>query len=115
MFFVVNMLFVVLLMLDCLVRVYGVRLEDYDNPFSWDFKTCLNGHPQLPNSDCTSMYAARPSSPGQACARANRGAHDALSSLSGWTGGCCCVRVTPHRGRPKRYPRVGVRPPASRT
>ena len=50
MLFMVNMLFVVMLMLDCLVCVYGVRVEDRS-----EYLTCI-ANP----SGCTDLYAARP-------------------------------------------------------
>jgi hypothetical protein len=67
MFFVVNMLFVMMLLLDCLVRVYGVRLEDTTyGPTSsrrwWSYGACI-ANP----ADCTYVYAARPS-PRATCA-----------------------------------------------
>ena len=57
MLFVVNMLFVVMLVLDCLVCVYGVRIEDRS-----EYRTCI-ANP----AGCTILYAARPS-PRAACA-----------------------------------------------
>jgi hypothetical protein len=57
MVFMVNM-FVVMLVLDCLVCVYGVRVEDHSR-----YQTCINNP-----AGCTSMYAARPSPPRAACA-----------------------------------------------
>jgi hypothetical protein len=56
MLFVVNM-FVVMLVLDCLVCVYGVRIEDRS-----EYLTCI-ANP----AGCTELYAARPS-PRAACA-----------------------------------------------
>jgi hypothetical protein len=50
MFFLVNMLFVVMLVLDCLVCVYGVRLEDRS-----EYLTCI-ANP----AGCGRLYAARP-------------------------------------------------------
>jgi hypothetical protein len=49
MLFVMNMLFV-MLVLDCLVCVYGVRLEDRS-----EYQTCI-ANP----AGCTYLYAARP-------------------------------------------------------
>ena len=51
MLFVVNMLFVVMLVLDCLVCVYGVRIEDHSR-----YLNCI-ANP----AGCTWLYAARPS------------------------------------------------------
>ena len=51
MLFVVNMLFVVMLVLDCLVCVYGVRIEDRS-----EYLTCI-ANP----AGCVQLYAARPS------------------------------------------------------
>ena len=59
MLFMMNMLFVVLLMLDCLVRVNGGRLEDDSG-----YLACV-ANPS--SSGCDYLYAARPS-PRQACA-----------------------------------------------
>ena len=71
MLFVVTMLFVVMLVLDCLVCVYGVRIEDYSS-----YLTCI-ANP----AGCTgTWYAARPS-PGQRVR-----ARDALS-VAEWMGG----------------------------
>ena len=57
MLFVVTMLFVVMLVLDCLVCVYGERIEDHSR-----YQTCI-ANP----AGCTGLYAARPS-PRAACA-----------------------------------------------
>jgi hypothetical protein len=57
MMFVMNMLFVVMLVLDCLVCVYGVRLEDHST-----YLTCI-ANP----AGCGRLYAARPF-PRAACA-----------------------------------------------
>ena len=50
MMFVMNMLFVVMLVLDCLVCVYGVRIEDHSS-----YRTCI-ANP----AGCRFLYAARP-------------------------------------------------------
>jgi hypothetical protein len=73
MMFMVNM-FVVMLVLDCLVRVYGVRIEDRS-----EYQTCI-ANP----AGCTRLYAAHPP-PGQRVR-----ARDALSVaewMCGWGGG----------------------------
>jgi hypothetical protein len=49
MLFMVNMLFM-MLVLDCLVGVYGVRIEDRS-----EYQNCI-----ADPSTCTSLYAARP-------------------------------------------------------
>jgi hypothetical protein len=48
MFFVVNMLFVMMLVLDCLVCVHGVRMEAHSR-----YQDCIA-------NSCTNLYAARP-------------------------------------------------------
>ena len=53
-------MFVVMLMLDCLVCVYGVRVEDRS-----EYRACI-ANP----AGCTSLYVARPPSPLAACATA---------------------------------------------
>ena len=57
MLFMVNLMLVVMLVLDCLVCVYGVRIEDYSS-----YLTCI-ANP----AGCIMLYAARPS-PRAACA-----------------------------------------------
>ena len=71
--FVVNMLFVMMLLLDCLVRVYGVRVEDTTG--TWSYGACI-ANP----AGCTLLYAARPPSD-SVCEPATRS-----PSLSGWAG-----------------------------
>ena len=51
MLFVVNMLFVVMLVLDCLVCVYGVRIEDRS-----EYQACL-----ATPSTCTRLCVSLPS------------------------------------------------------
>jgi hypothetical protein len=64
-------MFVVMLVLDCLLCVYGVRVEDRSN-----YRNCI-ANP----AGCTFLYAARPP-PGGVCEP------ETLSpSLSGWAGG----------------------------
>ena len=70
MLFVVTMLFVVMLVLDCLVCVYGERIEDRS-----EYLTCI-ANP----AGCTYLYAARPPPVQRVRAR------DALS-VAEWMGG----------------------------
>ena len=65
-------MFVVMLMLDCLVCVYGERLEDRS-----EYLNCI-ANP----AGCTELYAARPSPPGSVCEPVTRS-----PSLSGWADG----------------------------
>ena len=85
MLFMVNMLFM-MLVLDCLVGVYGVRVEDRS-----EYQNCI-----ADPSTCTSLYAARPP-PGQrvrAC--------DALS-VAEWAGGGCGGTQDPGGSRAHRH------------
>jgi hypothetical protein len=82
MLFVVNMLFVVMLVLDCLVCVYGVRIEDRS-----EYLTCI-ANP----AGCTWLYAARPS-PCSVCEPVTRS-----PSLSEWADGGLGTQVAVQPG-----------------
>jgi hypothetical protein len=62
MLFMVNLMLVVMLVLDCLMSVYGVCYGVCRMEHRSEYQACLN-NPAV----CTSMYAARPP-PRAACA-----------------------------------------------
>jgi hypothetical protein len=65
------MLFMVMLLLDCLVRVYGVRVEDKS-----EYQTCIAN-----TAGCAYLYAARPPPSDSVCEPVTRS-----PSLSGRVG-----------------------------
>ena len=68
----VQAMLLVMLMLHCLVCVFGVRLEDRS-----EYLTCIANA-----ADCTTLYAARPFPLGSVCELVTRS-----PLLSGWAGG----------------------------
>jgi hypothetical protein len=84
----VRTMFVVMLMLDCLMCVYGVRLEDHS-----EYQNCI-ANP----AGCTELYAARPP-PGSVCEPVARS-----PSLSGWAGGVWGTQVPGQRGDYGHHP-----------
>ena len=87
----VQAMLLVMLMLHCLVCVFGGRLEDHS-----EYLTCI-ANP----AGCTGLYAARPFPLGNVCELVTRS-----PSLSGWAGGGVGDAGTcPTRGSPAPYRR----------